>query len=157
MSAGLAAWIAHITFAVVLFLGWDELGLSRVVFVLLWLAGFAAQHVITSGPVPALFAPSWRFSTWRWSSWCSGKMSSSANPAGPVAVHAAREAVAVLREHYGRPPRLFSHDPFELILLENLAYLASWSRRCEAFEELSARWASRLPLSRRRRCRRWSG
>jgi len=57
MSAGLAAWIAHITFAVVLFLGWDELGLSRVVFVLLWLAGFAAQHVITSGPAPALFAP----------------------------------------------------------------------------------------------------
>ncbi len=63
-------------------------------------------------------------------------MSSSASPAGPVAPHAAREAVAVLREHYGRPPRLFSHEPFELILLENLAYLASWSRRCEAFEEL---------------------
>jgi len=54
-SVGIAAWIAHITFAVVLFLGWDELGWSRVIFPLLWLAGYVAQSYVPNGP--SLFAP----------------------------------------------------------------------------------------------------
>ena len=46
------------------------------------------------------------------------------------------EAIAVLRRLYGRPPPLPSRKPFELILLENVAYLASAARRREAFEQL---------------------
>jgi endonuclease III len=47
-----------------------------------------------------------------------------------------REAVKVLRRHYGSPAQLPTTDPFELILLENVAYLASPARRREAFELL---------------------
>ena len=54
-SVGIAAWIAHIAFAVMLFLGWDELGPSRVIFALLWLAGYVAQSYVPYGP--SLFAP----------------------------------------------------------------------------------------------------
>lgn len=46
------------------------------------------------------------------------------------------EAVELLRKHYGPPARLPTADPFELILLENVAYLAPPARRREAFEQL---------------------
>jgi endonuclease III len=46
------------------------------------------------------------------------------------------EAVKVLREYYGLPTPLPTADPFELILWENVAYLASPARRREAFEQL---------------------
>lgn len=41
-----------------------------------------------------------------------------------------------LREHYGRPERPPTADPFELILLENAAYLASPAKRRDAFAAL---------------------
>lgn len=44
-----------------------------------------------------------------------------------------REAVRRLRTHYGPPARPPSHDPFELILWENAAYLTTPARRREAF------------------------
>ena len=44
-----------------------------------------------------------------------------------------REVVKVLSKHYGPPTRPPSADPFELILWENVAYLASPARRREAF------------------------
>lgn len=46
------------------------------------------------------------------------------------------EAVERLREHYGPPEGPPTADAFELILLENVAYLASPARRREAFELL---------------------
>lgn len=42
----------------------------------------------------------------------------------------------MLRRHYGPPARPPTADPFELILLENVAYLAPPARRREAFETL---------------------
>lgn len=47
-----------------------------------------------------------------------------------------KQAIATLRKFYGRPPPLPTRDPFELILLENVAYLAPAARRREAFELL---------------------
>ena len=47
-----------------------------------------------------------------------------------------RDTVDALRRHYGSPEQLPTADPFELILLENVAYLASPARRREAFELL---------------------
>jgi endonuclease III len=47
-----------------------------------------------------------------------------------------REAVRLLKQHYGPPAAMPTTDPFELILLENVAYLASPARRREAFELL---------------------
>jgi len=47
-----------------------------------------------------------------------------------------REAIRVLRQHYGSPAHLPTSDPFELILWENVAYLASPARRSKAFELL---------------------
>ena len=44
--------------------------------------------------------------------------------------------VNVLREHYGPPLSLPTADPFELILWENVAYLAPPARRRQAFEQL---------------------
>jgi endonuclease III len=41
-----------------------------------------------------------------------------------------------LRKRYGRPPAEVSRDPFELILWEQVAYLAPEARRAEAFEAL---------------------
>jgi len=46
------------------------------------------------------------------------------------------QAVERLRRHYGAPARLPTSDPFELILLENVAYLAPPARRREAFARL---------------------
>lgn len=45
-------------------------------------------------------------------------------------------AAGALRNHYGPPAPLPTADPFELILWENVAYLASPERRREAFEDL---------------------
>lgn len=47
-----------------------------------------------------------------------------------------RRAVTVLRKHHGAPEPLPTTDPFELVLLENVAYLAPPARRREAFELL---------------------
>jgi endonuclease III len=46
------------------------------------------------------------------------------------------EAVGLLGTHHGPPVRPPTADPFELILLENVAYLAPPARRHEAFEHL---------------------
>jgi endonuclease III len=54
-------------------------------------------------------------------------------PAGRLTLPAAVER---LRRHYGPPASPPTDDPFELILLENVAYLAPLSRRHEAFAEL---------------------
>ena len=44
--------------------------------------------------------------------------------------------VARLARHYSPPPALTTADPFELIVLENVAYLVSDERREEAFRLL---------------------
>lgn len=49
-----------------------------------------------------------------------------------------RQVVKVLRKHHGPQPPPPSADPFELILLENVAYLATPARRREAFELLQS-------------------
>ncbi len=46
------------------------------------------------------------------------------------------QAITGLRAHYGRPRRLPTKDPFALILLENVAYLATPERRRAAFAQL---------------------
>jgi len=48
------------------------------------------------------------------------------------------EAVRLLREHHGAPEGPGTADPFELILWENVAYLAPPARRREAFAELKS-------------------
>lgn len=48
------------------------------------------------------------------------------------------EAVKVLRTHYGPPVPLPTADPFELVLWENVAYLAPPARRREAFAQLES-------------------
>ena len=53
MSAGLAAWIAHLAFWVLLVFGWmwDDLGGRGIAaFVLLWLAGFWGLRYFPLGP-----------------------------------------------------------------------------------------------------------
>ena len=45
-------------------------------------------------------------------------------------------AIAELRRHHGAPEGPPTSDPFELVLLENVAYLATPERRRIAFEEL---------------------
>jgi endonuclease III len=45
-------------------------------------------------------------------------------------------AVQTLRHHYGPPEALPTADPFELVLWENVAYLASPARRRDAFAML---------------------
>ena len=47
-----------------------------------------------------------------------------------------RKIVAALASHYGQPKAPITTDPFELILLENVAYLVSDERREEAFKIL---------------------
>ena len=47
--------------------------------------------------------------------------------------------VAALRRHYGPPEPPPTRDPFELVLWENVAYLATPERRLEAFTELRRR------------------
>ena len=47
-----------------------------------------------------------------------------------------RKIVATLAAHYGKPNPPITTDAFELILLENVAYLVSDERRAEAFQLL---------------------
>jgi len=42
----------------------------------------------------------------------------------------------VLEKHYGRPQPPVQHDPFGLIIWENIGYLVEDDRRKIAFEEL---------------------
>src|SRR6185436_5681977 len=46
------------------------------------------------------------------------------------------DAIRRLRRYYGRPAPPATTDPFELILMENVAYLASIEERRSAFEQL---------------------
>ena len=55
-----------------------------------------------------------------------------------AAIHFA-EIIRILHHHYGPPPPPISTDPFELIIWENIAYLASDRRRESAFAEFKAR------------------
>jgi endonuclease-3 len=57
----------------------------------------------------------------------------SAMPARPLKLAAVLQA---LKKHYGAPEPLPTQDPFELILWENVAYLAPPARRRAAFELL---------------------
>jgi hypothetical protein len=50
--------------------------------------------------------------------------------------HPFKKIISKLKAHYGQPKPPQSSDPFELILLENIAYLADDARREAAFEEL---------------------
>lgn len=55
-SPGVAAWIAQVTFWVLIIVGWRELGPKRTaVFLLLWFAGFVSRSYIPYGP--GLFSP----------------------------------------------------------------------------------------------------
>ena len=47
-----------------------------------------------------------------------------------------QKTVSQLAKHYGKPRPPITTDPFELILLENVAYLVSDGRREEAFKTL---------------------
>ena len=47
-----------------------------------------------------------------------------------------KKIVARLLAHYGKPKPPITTDPFELLLLENVAYLVSDDRRAEAFKLL---------------------
>jgi hypothetical protein len=47
-----------------------------------------------------------------------------------------QKIVASLAAHYGKAKPPITADPFELILLENVAYLVSDERREEAFRTL---------------------
>jgi endonuclease-3 len=49
---------------------------------------------------------------------------------------ALRKIVATLAAHYGNPKPPITTDPFELVLLENVAYLVNDERRAEAFQML---------------------
>lgn len=55
-----------------------------------------------------------------------------------------QQIVSELQKHYGTPAPLITDDPFELILLENVAYLVSDERREEAFK-LLRRHAGTMP------------
>ena len=54
------------------------------------------------------------------------------NRVNPVSL-SLRPVIARLQEHYGKPEPPITTDPFELVLLENVAYLVSDERRAEAF------------------------
>lgn len=54
----------------------------------------------------------------------------------PAAGSSLRKIVSKLAAHYGKPGSPITTDPFELILLENVAYLVSDERREEAFSAL---------------------
>ena len=54
----------------------------------------------------------------------------------PAVVPDLKQIVARLARHYGQPRAPITTDPFELLLLENVAYLVSDERREEAFKLL---------------------
>lgn len=49
------------------------------------------------------------------------------------------KVISQLAAHYGKPEPPITTDPFELILLENIAYLVSDKRRADAFKTLRKR------------------
>src|ERR1700686_1384281 len=51
--------------------------------------------------------------------------------------------ISQLAAHYGNPEPPLTTDPFELILLENIAYLVSDERRAQAFNKLRRRAGTR--------------
>ena len=53
--------------------------------------------------------------------------------------------VSQLAAHYGKPEAPITTDPFELILLENVAYLVSDERREEAFKTLRKHAGTKPP------------
>jgi len=63
-------------------------------------------------------------------------MRSSQAPQSPLTF---AEIIRILLRHYGPPPPPISTDAFELIIWENIAYLANDRRRASAFAELKAR------------------
>src|SRR6266704_1526737 len=54
----------------------------------------------------------------------------------PAARLSLQRIISQLTAHYGKPGQPITTDPFELILLENVAYLVSDERREEAFTSL---------------------
>jgi len=54
----------------------------------------------------------------------------------PAARLSLQRIISQLSAHYGKPGQPITTDPFELILLENVAYLVSDERREEAFNSL---------------------
>jgi endonuclease III len=54
----------------------------------------------------------------------------------PAAAPDLQKLISLLAAHYGKPRSPITADPFELILLENVAYLVSDERREEAFKTL---------------------
>lgn len=54
-----------------------------------------------------------------------------------------KKIIARLAAHYGQPKPPITTDPFELLLLENVAYLVSDQRREEAFKQLRKRAGTR--------------
>src|ERR1700681_1592285 len=54
----------------------------------------------------------------------------------PAAAPDLQKVISRLAAHYGKPGPPITTDPFELILLENVAYLVSDERRAEAFKIL---------------------
>jgi len=56
-----------------------------------------------------------------------------------------KKIVARLSAHYGKPKPPITTDPFELVLLENIAYLVSDDRRAEAFKLLHKKNAGTRP------------
>jgi endonuclease-3 len=54
----------------------------------------------------------------------------------PAAGSNLQKIVSQLATHYGKPKAPITTDPFELILLENVAYLVTDDRRAEAFKIL---------------------
>ena len=54
----------------------------------------------------------------------------------PAASPNLKKIVSRLAKHYGKPAQPITDDPFELILLENVAYLVSDERREAAFKTL---------------------
>ena len=56
LVAGIASWIAHIAFWVLLVVGWGDMRRRRAsAFLLLWLAGFVGRQFVPLGPL--LFGP----------------------------------------------------------------------------------------------------
>ena len=54
----------------------------------------------------------------------------------PAAAPDLQKVISRLAAHYGKPRPPITTDPFELILLENVAYLVSDERREDAFKRL---------------------
>lgn len=63
----------------------------------------------------------------------------------PAARPSLQRIISQLSAHYGKPRQPITNDPFELILLENVAYLVSDERREEAFRSLRKHAGTKPP------------